>query len=126
MEATQKINSFEDLKTMGRVTKIIKLGAYSIKMHSLGYEEQSQILSNIPEGTKEARKYDIIQREILSASIESIDGIVLSGADKADLLGESQAAFVNLLFAQYELLLTEQNEIMDGVKKNISYLDPIR
>jgi hypothetical protein len=116
----KKPNNFDDLKTMGCVTKTLKIGAHEITMRSLGYEEQSQIVANIPDGIKDARKYDLIQKEMLAAAIESIDGTTLPLEEKVKLLGESQTALVNLLFAQYEQLLTAQTEIIEDVKKNIS------
>jgi hypothetical protein len=120
---TKSIKNFDDLKTMGCVRKSFKVGEHTIAMRSLGYEEQSQIVANVPDGVKDSRKFDIIQKEMLAASIETIDGQTFSIEEKNSLLGDSQTAFVNLLFAQYEQLLTVQNQIIDGVKKNISSLE---
>ena len=130
---TKTVKNFDDLKAMGCVRKTLKVGTREIAMRSLGYEEQSQIVANVPEveknaagedvKVKESRKFDIIQREMLAASIESIDGQPLSREEKTGLLGDSQTAFVNLLFAQYEQLLTVQNQIIEDVKKNILSLE---
>lgn len=122
----EKIKNFDDLKTMGCVTRTFKLGSYEIKMRSLGYEEQSQLVANVPDGVKESRKFDLIQKELLAASIETINGEALSSEEKADLLGSLQTALVNLLFAQYEQLLAEQTQLIDEVKKNISSLAKTR
>ena len=123
-----KIKNFDDLKTMGCVSKSFTVGTHTIKMRSLSYEEQSILVASVPEvengekKIKEPRRFDIIQREILATAIDSIDGVVLTGEEKTSLIGESQTPFVNLLFTLYEQLLAEQNQIMDAVKKNISSL----
>ncbi len=122
------VKNFDDLKSMGAVTKKLKLGAHEIVMRSLGYDEQSAVVASVPDTeqgpngpvpVKDSRKFDMIQRELLSASIDTIDGVKLSGEEKSELLGSFQTGLVNLLFGQYEQLLASQTEILDDVKKNI-------
>ena len=129
----KNLKNFDDLKAMGCVRKTLTIGKHQLTMRSLGYEEQSLIVATIPDTEvigeeqvkiKDSRKYDLIQKAVLASAIEDIDGVKLSDKEKSDILGDSQTALVNLLFAQYEQLLAEQISIIDGVKKNISSLVP--
>ena len=116
---TEKVKNFDDLINIAAVSKTITVAGHDIKLKSLGYDEQSGMMDVIPDNIKESKKYDMLQKEILANAIVSIDGVVLTHENKVDLLSRAQTGFVNLMFAEYELLIGDQNKILEDVKKNI-------
>ena len=120
MENKELLNEFGDLLEALGVSKVVKIGKHEIRLRTLGYDEQSKILKAIPTDLKEVEKLDVLQKELLSAAIESIDNKKLPKQDIMYLLGIGQAALCNLLYNEYESLLGDQNQLTEEVKTNSS------
>jgi hypothetical protein len=116
----ENVKNFDDLINMGAVTKVVKLGTHEIKMRTLGFDEQSSISDNIPETSKDSKKLDILQKNIIAESIVSVDNVVLSKEEKMAMIGKMQNGVVNFLFNQFEIMVGEQSKILEDVKKNSS------
>lgn len=122
MENKELVKEFGDLLTMCGVTKVVKFGTHEIVLKTLTYDEQSNIMeamSSVADG-KDTKRMDIVQKELLAASIETIDGKTLTKEQKLFILGNGQAALCNMLFNEYEALIGEQNKTLEDVKKNSS------
>lgn len=120
MEAIELVKEFGDLINIGGVTKVVTMGNHKIKLRTLTYDEQTGVLEGIPADLKDSKRLDTIQKELLAAAIEDIDGKKLAKDELRYLLGNGQAAFCNSLFGEYEILLGEQAKSLEDVKKNSS------
>ena len=120
MESNELVKEFADLLNIGSVTRDVVLAGHTVKLRTLNFDEQSRVLDGIPTDAKDIRRMDIVQKELLAAAIESIDGKKLTKEEKITLLGTGQAAFCNLIFSEYEQLLAEQSKSLEDLKKNSS------
>lgn len=104
------LKEFEDLITMGAVTKEVKIGNHIVVLSTLDYDSYSNVLIK-----SEDSKSDL---NILASAIVSIGGKKLSYDDKKTLLNLMQLGTIGLLSREYEKLVKEQNDKYEDVKKN--------
>lgn len=116
-----EIQEFDDLLSFGKMTSTVVVGQSEIVIKTLSSLEYSRISSRFKDkDSTEAARFEHMQREIVAASIESINGKKLSHEDKVRLLGLGQLGLVNMLFESYNELAEEQSKILEDAKKNSS------
>jgi hypothetical protein len=113
------LKNFNDLAEIGSVRKTVKLGSHSVVLHTLNSQEYSAMAEKIgDEVAGTAKRFESLQREMIIAAIESIDGEKPSYADKASLLGMMQIGLSNMLYEEYGSIVEEQSKIIEESKKN--------
>ena len=116
-----EIKDFEDLISLGRVQRTVKLGSRDVLMHTLSTDEYAKMSQGLDDNEpSQAKRFESLQRGILSGAIESIDGKVMSGEDKTLLVGKLQLGTCNMLYDIYTKMVEEQNKILTDSKKNSS------
>lgn len=112
------LKEFDDLINLGRVTRKVKLGQREIELATLNSSEYASAMSRVPSEASSADKFEVIQREIVAASIVSIDGKLMAPSDKAKLVGAAQLGLSNVLYTEYMKMVEEQNKTLEDAKKN--------
>ena len=119
MENKEPLKNYNDLLDIGRITRDLTLSGHTIKLRTLSFDEQSALSDNIPPDVKDFKRLDLLQKELVAAAMESIDGDKLAREDKVSMLGNG-VALCNFLYSEYEEMLKEQVKTVEDVKKNSS------
>jgi len=112
------LKEFDDLVNLGLVKRAVKLGGHVINMTTLTSLDYNQAMSRIPTEGGESKKLEAMQREIIAAAIQDIDGKEMDHDKKVQLLGIGQLGLSNVLYGHYVEMVGEQAEILEGAKKN--------
>lgn len=114
-----EIKDFNDLADIGKIRKTVKIGNHEIVLHTLASDEYSRMAERLgDDSSTTAKRMESLQREILAAAIESIDGKALSHDERSKLMGVVQVGFSNMLYEEYGAMIQEQAHILDDAKKN--------
>ena len=116
----ETLESFDDLVNLGKVTRKVKLMDHEIALETLNSKDYSQAMALVPDNATDAKKFETIQREMISAAIKSIDGKIVSAEIKQKLMSNSQLGLSNILYGLYLAMVEEQGKLLDGAKKNSS------
>ena len=117
---TVELKDFNDLINLGRVTRVMNIGGHKIVLGTLNSEEYNQAVSRIPADCPEASRMERIQREIIAAAIQSIDGETLDPDAKSKILTLGQLALSNMMYSEYISMIGEQDKLLEDAKKNSS------
>lgn len=113
------LKNFNDLADIGSVKRAVKLGSHEVVLHTLNSQEYAGMADKIGDTeASTAKRFETLQREMLIAAVDTVDGQKLSYEDKAILLGMMQIGLSNRLYEEYGSMIEEQNKIIDDAKKN--------
>jgi hypothetical protein len=113
------IKEFDDLLNFGSVSHSINVAGHEIALRTLTGKEHQDAMRSVPDAgsTTESERLDVIQREIVAAALQSIDGKRLSQEEKSELLKAGQLGLSNVLYVEYIQMIDEQQKRLDTVKK---------
>jgi hypothetical protein len=114
------LKEFDDLATLGQVTKTVKLGAHEFKMHTLNSREYGQMTARLSEDKNQAARFEELQRWTLAYAIGSVDDKKVRPEQVELLLQTGQLALSNALYNEYVTMMNEQEKLLQEVKKNSS------
>lgn len=112
------LKDFNDLADVGRVKRTITVGSHEIVMHTLNSNEYGALAARIGDEGGVTKRLELLQREVLVHSIETVDGKQLTVDDKASLVGMMQIGLSNMLYEEYGKMVEEQNKLLEDSKKN--------
>ena len=114
------IKDFDDLISMGHMTKTVSIGSHVFALKTLSSGEYVSMTKKFPDNSPmtEAEKFEAMQRLTLAHAIESIDGKSLSVEEKDRLLSLLQLAVSNMLYNEYMDLVADQSKKLEDAKKN--------
>ena len=110
-----KKDLLNDLIFLGKLTKVVKLKGYDVKIKTLSNEDQSDILKILFQ-VSDDQKVQYLKLITLSKCIEEINNIEFNSyfedsedlvSDKIDFLSKMQASIVDKLFSEYKELYDE-------------------
>lgn len=116
------LEGFDDLLSLGRMTRTVQVGTHSFKLHTLNGLEYARMTRSAGEDPKAptAERFEILQRWTLSYAIESIDEKPATPEQISDLLANAQLGISNKLYDAYAAMVEEQNALLEDAKKNSS------
>jgi hypothetical protein len=112
------LKDFDGLLHLGRVARTVKVGGFEIKMHTLNAGEYTKMMERVGDDQSSAKRLESIQREVISSSIDTINGQTLSADDKSKLVGMMQVGLSNMLYEEYSSMAEEQSKVIEDAKKN--------
>lgn len=116
-----ELKEFDDLINLGQVRRTVKLADHEIVMHTLSSLEYSKMTERLSDDLpNQSKRFEVLQREVLCAAVDSIDGKKLSYEEKTRLFSMTQLGFSNMLYAEYSSMVDEQARLLDEAKKNSS------
>lgn len=116
-----EIKNFDDLISLGQVRRTVKLAGHEITMHTLSTLEYGKMTERLSDDLpNQSKRFEVLQREVLCAAVDSIDGLKPSYEEKVRLFGMLQLGFSNMLYSEYSSMVDEQGSLLDEVKKNTS------
>lgn len=116
------LEGFDDLLTLGSLTRDVKVGAYTFKLHTLNSAQYAKMTRSAGEDPKSttAERFENLQRWTLCYAVESIDGTAVTPEQMNGMLTKAQLGVSNILYDAYAEMVIEQNDLLSDAKKNSS------
>jgi hypothetical protein len=116
----------ESLIFMGRYTKEVEIAGHKFEFSTLTHKETNEIVTKLFQLGEQANNF-VIHTFTLSNAIKSIDGVSLNDfaidgifatslERRAAIIDQMQLALVERLYAAYETLVKEADEVVYGEK----------
>ena len=117
----EELKEFEDLVSLGAIARTVTVGGYEIRLKTLSSFEYSKMTERIREDfPTHSKRLEAMQREIIAAAIDTINGKKLSLEAKQTILSTSQLGLANMLYVEYSSMVEEQSKVLETAKKDSS------
>lgn len=110
----------DSLSKLGRVAKEFDIvPGLKVSLKTLSMQEQHDVLASVPNTlTDPTSQFHSLQKALLVASTELINGEKVVKADLEKLYSNLQETVFQAVAEKYTSLLTEQNSVIDALKKD--------
>lgn len=107
------------LAQLGRKETEFKIEGLAIKLHTLSQEEQHEALASVPNTlTDPTSQFHALQKALLVASTDLVNGEKLAKEDLVKLYSKLQESVFQMIAEAYTSLLQEQKSITDSLQKD--------
>lgn len=111
----------KSLASLGRIEKEFEISAeFKVKLHTLNSRENQKVLLEAPTQGDAVARYTYLQLVTLMYATDELNGEKISDANRAELrevYGNLQNKILDVLFDKYLELITEQDAIVEELKK---------
>jgi hypothetical protein len=110
----------DSLSKLGKIEKEFEVVAgLRLKLHTLSMQEQHDALASVPNTlTDPTSQFHALQRALLVASTELVNGEKVIKEDLVKLYSNLQESLFQAIAEKYTSLLQEQNTTVEGLKKD--------